>query len=126
MTEKKKEFPDDDLLAGLEQSLPWGSIEASANIHFVFEKNGQWRCPLSVLLRIYLVQRVGGVSDTGMVDVLRGYSYVREFVGLSSFALPTVEQIGSFRGFMEKYGFDKRLLEMVEMTRVLPAIVAGD
>lgn len=126
MTDKNKAFPDDDLLAGFEQSLPWESIEASANIHFVFENPGQWRCPLSVLLRIYLVQRVGGLSDPVMVNVLRGSLSVREFVRLSWFALPSVEQLGSFRRFMEKHGFDKRLLEMVEMTMTLPERAAGD
>lgn len=48
-----------------------------------------------------------------MVTMLKESVTVREFARLPVYAIPSASQLGVFRCFMEKHGYDMRLLDRV-------------
>jgi len=113
MTGQNDEFPGVDMWVALDELLPWASIEAITRIRFIFERSNGWQCPLPVLLRIYLVQRICCQTDAVMVTMLKESVSVREFTRLPVYATPSASQLGAFRRFMEKHGYDMQLLNRV-------------
>jgi len=95
-------------LSEMERVVPWSRLESLIEPHYFVKgtKGGRPATPLSVMLRIHLIQQWFGYSDPAMEEALHDIPVLRRFAGLDAFedALPDETTILRFRHLLEKHG----------------------
>lgn len=117
---KKHKTRRQRFLERMEELIPWERLEERIRPHYFKAERGRRPYPLSVMLRVHIVQICYNLSDPGMEDLLYEAESVRRFAGLSlSEPLPDESTILHFRHLLEKHGLGEGLFE--EINRHLEA-----
>ena len=86
----------DDLLAQMEALMPWHILARLTQDH---DDSGQLTA-MARLMRLHIVQKVHGLSDTALDEALRESSTLRRFAGIDE-ALTTLPSPSALAGFRE-------------------------
>ena len=117
---KKHKTRRQRFLERMEELIPWERLEERIRPYYFKAERGRRPYPLSVMLRVHIVQICYNLSDPGMEDLLYEAESVRRFAGLSlSEPLPDESTILHFRHLLEKHGLGEGLFE--EINRHLEA-----
>ncbi len=79
---KKHQTRWEVFLKRIDSLIPWQRLEESIRPHYLNAERGRRPYPLSVMLRVHIVQLCYNVSDPGMEDLLYEAESVRRFAGL--------------------------------------------
>ena len=94
---KKRATRLERFLERLDRLVPWQQLEERIAPHYPTPGRGRQPYPLSVMLRVHVVQLVENLSDPGMEDALYENLSVQRFVGLRlSDAIPDETTILNF------------------------------
>ncbi len=112
---KKKRTRRDVFLSEMEAVVPWARFEALIAPHYTKPRKGRPQMPLSVMLRIYLLQQWYGLSDPGAEEALYDMHSMRDFAGLdlAQDAIPDETTILNFRHLLERHNLTEALFEAV-------------
>ena len=117
---KKRTTRRERFLERLDRLVPWRQLEQRIAPHYPKAGRGRRPYPLSLMLRIHIVQVVDNLSDPGMEDALYENLTVQRFVGLRlSDPIPDETTILNFRHRLEAAALGTGLLE--EINRHLQA-----
>jgi len=121
---KKKRTKREKFLAEMEAVVPWTRLEALIAPYYTktsYTKTcrerktngGRPQMPLSVMLRIYLLQQWYGLSDPGAEEALYDMQSMRGFAGLElgRDALPDETTILNFRHLLERHNLTKAIFK---------------
>ena len=110
---KRKQTRREKFLAEMDMVIPWQRLEARLE-PFYRKTGGRPPYPLSVMLRIHLMQHWYGLSDPAMEDALYEITSMRQFAGLSlsTGRIPDETTILNFRHLLEKHQLGQRLCSM--------------
>ena len=112
---KRRKTRREQFLERLEALVPWGRLEGVIGPHYPKAGQGRRPYPLSVMLRVHLVQVCHNLSDPAMEDLLYDSEAVRRFVGLRlSEPIPDESTILHFRHLLERHRLGQRLFEEVK------------
>ncbi len=102
-------------LEQLDSLVPWKRLQERIEPHYPKAGNGRRPYPLSVMLRVHVVQVVYNLSDPAMEDLLYEAESVRRFVGLRlSKAIPDESTILHFRHLLENHELGQGLFEEIK------------
>lgn len=102
------------MLAKLDAVIPWPSLEREARKRRPKAGDGRGTHEPSVMLRIYVLQRLCGLSDLDMMEHLCLFSPMRQFAGLGEGdGFPEDGEISKFRRMLEERGLARRILRIV-------------
>ncbi len=111
---KKRATRLERFLERLDRLVPWQQLEERIAPHYPTPGRGRQPYPLSVMLRVHVVQLVENLSDPGMEDALYENLSVQRFVGLRlSDAIPDETTILNFRHRLEAAALGTGLLEVI-------------
>ena len=100
---KKRQTRRDVFLKRIDSLIPWQRLEERIRPHYFKAERGRRPYPLSVMLRVHVVQLCYNVSDPGMEDLLYEAESVRRFAGLRlSEPIPDESTILHFRHMLEE------------------------
>ncbi len=117
---KKRTTRRERFLERLDRLVPWRQLEQRIAPHYPMPGRGRQPYPLSLMLRVHIVQLVDNLSDPAMEDALYENLTVQRFVGLRlSDAIPDETTILNFRHRLEAAALGRGLLE--EINRHLEA-----
>ena len=119
--QKKRTTRLERFLERLDRLVPWTRLEERIAPHYpTGGGRGRQPYPLSLMLRVHVVQLIENLSDPGMEDALYENLSVQRFVGLRlSEAIPDETTILNFRHRLEAAALGAGLLE--EINRHLEA-----
>ena len=102
-------------LEQLDSLVPWKRLEERIRPHYPKAGRGRRPYPLSVMLRVHVVQVTHNLSDPAMEDLLYEAESVRRFVGLKlSEAIPDESTILHFRHLLERHELGQGLFEEIK------------
>ncbi len=111
---KKHKTRRERFLERTEALTPWAELEPTIEPHYPKPGRGRRPYPLSVILRVHLVQLCCNLSDPAMEDLLYEAESVRRCCGLSlSGAIPDESTILHFRHLLEQQQLGEALLETI-------------
>ncbi len=117
---KKRTTRRERFLERLDRLVPWRQLEQRIAPHYPMPGRGRQPYPLSLMLRVHIVQLVDNLSDPAMEDALYENLTVQRVVGLRlSDAIPDETTILNFRHRLEAAALGRGLLE--EINRHLEA-----
>ncbi len=112
---KKKVTRREQFLQEMDQVTPWSTLEALIEPFYPKAGNGRRPTPLSVMLRISLLQQWFALSDPAMEDALYDSPSMQRFAGLelgqNSIADETT--LLNFRHLLQKHNLTSQLFEAV-------------
>ncbi len=113
--EKKKVTRREQFLQEMDQVTPWCTLEALIEPYYPKAGNGRRPTPLSVMLRISLLQQWFALSDPAMEDALYDSTSMQRFAGLElgQNSIPDETTILHFRHLLEKHNLTSKLFEAV-------------
>jgi transposase, IS5 family len=112
---KKRKTRREKFLDRIEELIPWDKFEQHLAKKYSKGTTGRKPYPLSVMLRVHIMQLLYNLSDPAMEDALYEIESMRRFAGLRlSDNLPDETTILNFRHFIEKHKFGKRLFDSVQ------------
>ncbi len=79
---KKRTTRRERFLERLDRLVPWRQLEQRIAPHYPMPGRGRQPYPLSLMLRVHIVQLVDNLSDPAMEDALYENLTVQRFVGL--------------------------------------------
>ena len=95
--------------------IPWEKLEKQLARKYSKGKVGRKPYPLSVMLRIHVMQLLYNLSDPAMEDALYEIESMRRFAGLRlSDNLPDETTILNFRHFLERNKSGQRLFDTIQ------------
>ena len=95
--------------------VPWERLQERIRPHYPKAGRGRRPYPLSVMLRVHVVQVTHNLSDPAMEDLLYEAESVRRFVGLKlSEAIPDESTILHFRHLLERHELGQGLFEEIK------------
>ena len=102
--QKRRKTHREEFLDRLEALVPWERLEGVIRPHYPRAGRGRRPYPLSVMLRVHLVQVCHNLSDPAMEDLLYDSLSVQQFVGLRlSEPIPDESTILHFRHLLERH-----------------------
>ena len=102
-------------LEQLDSLVPWERLQERIRPHYPKAGRGRRPYPLSVMLRVHVVQVTHNLSDPAMEDLLYEAESVRRFVGLKlSEAIPDESTILHFRHLLERHELGQGLFEEIK------------
>ena len=102
-------------LEQLDSLVPWKRLEERIRPYYPKAGRGRRPYPLSVMLRVHVVQVTHNLSDPAMEDLLYEAESVRRFVGLRlSEAIPDESTILHFRHLLERHELGQGLFEEIK------------
>jgi IS5 family transposase len=111
---KKRKTRREVFLEKLDRLIPWQKLEKALTKGYPKGANGRPPYPLSVMLRIHVLQVVYNLSDPMMEDSLYELESMRIFAGLRlSGPIPDETTILNFRHFLEQKRRGKKLFETI-------------
>jgi len=111
---KKQKTRRELFLERIEGLIPWQKFEQQLAKKYSTGTIGRKPYPLSVMLRVHIMQLIYNLSDPAMEDSLYEIESMRRFAGLRlSEKIPDETTILNFRHFIERHKFGKRLFESV-------------
>ncbi len=112
---KKRKTRREEFLEGMEGLIPWGKLEERIRPHYFQGQRGRRTYPLSVMLRMHIVQLCYNLSDPAMEDLLYEAESVRRFAGLRlSKPIPDESTILYFRHLLEEHRLGQGLFEEIK------------
>ena len=112
---KKRKTRREKFLDRMEGLIPWVKFEQQLAKKYSKGKVGRKPYPLSIMLRIHIMQLFYNLSDPAMEDSLYEIESMRRFAGLRlSDSIPDETTILNFRHFIESHKFGKCLFEAVQ------------
>lgn len=112
---KKRQTRREIFLEKMDTLIPWSAFEQQLSRHYAKGTMGRKPYPLSVMLRIHIMQLIYNLSDPAMEDALYEIESMRRFAGLRlSDNLPDETTILNFRHFIERHKLGKRLFDKVQ------------
>jgi IS5 family transposase len=111
---KRKQTRREKFLAEMDQVIPWQRLGKRIE-PFYRKTGGRPPYPLSVMLRIHLMQHWYGLSDPAMEDALYEITSMRQFAGLSlsTGRIPDETTILNFRHLLEEHQLGQALFNEV-------------
>ena len=111
---KRKQTRREKFLAEMDKVIPWRRLEERIE-PFYRKTGGRPPYPLSVMLRVHLMQHWYGLSDPAMEDALYEITSMRQFAGLSlsTGRIPDETTILNFRHLLEAHQLGQALFEEV-------------
>ena len=101
---KRRQTRREVFLKRIDSLIPWHRLEGRIRPHYFKAERGRWPYPLSVMLRVHIVQLCYNLSDPGMEDLLYEAESVRRFAGLRlSEPIPDESTILNFRHLLEEH-----------------------
>ena len=101
-------------LERLDGLVPWERFEAAIAPHYPKPGRGRRPYPLSVMLRIHIVQLCYNLSDPGTEDLLHEAESVRAFCYLTlREPIPDETTILTFRHLLERHSLGSRIFELI-------------
>ncbi len=101
-------------LERLDGLVPWERFEAAIGPHYPKPGRGRRPYPLSVMLRIHIVQLCYNLSDPGTEDLLHEAESVRAFCHLTLRGpIPDETTILTFRHLLERHSLGSRIFELI-------------
>ncbi len=95
--------------------MPWGRLEQHIVPHYPKAGRGRRPYPLSVMLRVHVVQVTYNLSDPAMEDLLYEAESVRRFAGLKlSEDIPDESTILNFRHLLERHHLGQELFAEIK------------
>ena len=99
----------------MEALIPWEKLEERIRPHYFCGQRGRRPYPLSVMLRVHIVQLCYNLSDPAMEDLLYEAESVRRFAGLQlSEPLPDESTILHFRHLLKRHQLGQGLFEEIK------------
>ena len=112
---KRRKTHREQFLERLEAVVPWERLEALIGPHYPKAGKGRRPYPLSVMLRVHLVQVCHNLSDPAMEDLLYDSRSVQQFVGLRlTEPIPDESTILHFRHLLERHQLGQGLFAEVK------------
>jgi len=112
---KKRKTRREKFLDRMEGLIPWVKFEQQLAKKYSKGKVGRKPYPLSIMLRIHIMQLFYNLSDPAMEDSLYEIESMRRFAGLRlSDSIPDETTMLNFRHFIESHKFGKCLFETVQ------------
>ena len=113
---KKRKTRREEFLEKLEGLVPWQRLEERIRPHYFRGLRGRRPYPLSVMLRVHIVQLCYNLSDPAMEDLLYEAESVRRFAGLRlSEPIPDESTILHFRHLLERHELGQGLFEEIKV-----------
>lgn len=112
---KKRKTRREKFLERMDGLIPWKKLEQQLAKKYSNGKVGRKPYPLSVMLRVHVMQLLYNLSDPAMEDALYEIESMRRFAGLRlSDNLPDETTIRNFRHFLERHKFGQRLFDTIQ------------
>ena len=112
---KKRKTRREEFLERMDSLIPWEKLEGRIRPHYFRGQRGRRPYPLSVMLRVHIVQLCYNLSDPAMEDLLYEAESVRRFAGLRlSDPIPDESTILHFRHLLERHQLGQGLFEEVK------------
>jgi IS5 family transposase len=112
---KKRKTRREKFLERMDGLIPWKKLELQLAKKYSKGKVGRKPYPLSVMLRVHVMQLLYNLSDPAMEDTLYEIESMRRFAGLRlSDNLPDETTILNFRHFLERHKFGQRLFDTIQ------------
>lgn len=112
---KKRKTRREKFLERMDGLIPWKKMEQQLAKKYSNGKVGRKPYPLSVMLRVHVMQLLYNLSDPAMEDALYEIESMRRFAGLRlSDNLPDETTILNFRHFLENHKFGQRLFDTIQ------------
>jgi len=111
--EQKKVARREQFLQKMDQVTSWSTLEERIEPFYPKADNGRRPTPLSVVLRIYLVQQWFALYDPAMEDALYDSTSMQRFASLQlrQNSIPDETTILHFRHLLEKHDLTPKLFE---------------
>ena len=105
---KREQFLDE-----MEQIVPWAELQALVQAHYPKGENGRPPVGLSIMLRVYFLQRWFNLSDPGAEEALYESPVLRRFAGVDLGRAPAPDEstILQFRHLLEKHDLGGAMLQ---------------
>ena len=110
---KKRKTRREIFLEKLEKLLPWKQLEAPIIKHYARGGVGRPPYPLSIMLRVHIMQLVYNLSDPAMEDALYEIESMRRFAGIRLDRVPDETTILNFRHLLEEHKLGKKLFHKI-------------
>ena len=112
---KRRKTRREEFLERLEALVPWSWLAGLIRPHYPEGEKGRRPYPLSVMLRVHLVQVCHNLSDPAMEDLLYDSEAARRFVGLGlAGPIPDESTILHFRHLLERHQLGQGLFEEIK------------
>jgi IS5 family transposase len=112
---KKRKARREKFLERMEGLIPWQKFEQQLEKKYSIGATGRKPYPLSIMLRIHIMQLIYNLSDPAMEDSLYEIESMRRFAGLRlSDNIPDETTILNFRHIIERHKLGKRLFGSVQ------------
>ena len=112
---KRRKTRREEFLERMDSLIPWLRLEERIRPHYFRAERGRRPYPLSVMLRVHIVQLCYNLSDPAMEDLLYEAESVRRFAGLRlSEPLPDESTILHFRHLLERRQLGQGLFEEIK------------
>ena len=112
---KRHKTRREKFLERLDGLVPWERLEQRIRPHYPKAGRGRRPYPLSVMLRVHVVQVTHNLSDPAMEDLLYEAESVRRFTGLRlSESIPDESTILHFRHLLENHELGQGLFEEIK------------
>ena len=112
---KKRKTRREEFLERMDSLIPWQRLEERIGPHYFRAERGRRPYPLSVMLRVHIVQLCYNLSDPAMEDLLYEAESVRRFAGLRlSEPIPDESTILHFRHLLERRQLGQGLFEEIQ------------
>jgi IS5 family transposase len=112
---RKRKGKRAEFLEKMERIIPWEAVIGVIEPHYESKKLGRPRCPLMVMLRMYLLQIWFNLSDEGTEDAIYDSRAMKEFTGID-FAeedVPDATTLLHFRHFLEGKRLQKAIFDKI-------------
>ena len=105
----------EEFLERMDSLIPWQRLEERIGPYYFRAERGRRPYPLSVMLRVHIVQLCYNLSDPAMEDLLYEAESVRRFAGLRlSEPIPDESTILHFRHLLEGHHLGQGLFEEIK------------
>ena len=112
---KKRNTRQEEFLERMKSLIPWEKLEERIRPHYFQGQRGRRPYPLSVMLRVHIVQLCYNLSDPAMEDLLYEAESVRRFAGLRLSESNSDEStILHFRHLLEEHRLGQGLIEEIK------------
>ena len=116
---KRRRTRREEFLERVEGLVPWERLEGVIRPHYPKVGQGRRPYPLSVMLRVHVVQVCHNLSDPAMEDLLYDSRSVQQFVGLRlTEPIPDESTILHFRHLLERHQLGQGLFEEIKVCLV--------
>ena len=112
---KRRRTRREEFLERMDSLIPWQRLEERIGPYYFRAERGRRPYPLSVMLRVHIVQLCYNLSDPAMEDLLYEAESVRRFAGLRlSEPIPDESTILHFRHLLERHQLGRGLFEEIK------------